>query len=166
MSLASVGSVVVMSTNVWPGRAAGSNPLPPKYTSRTSAGKPTMVKTISDCSLMARGESTHLAPRSTSDCALAFVRVLTTTGHRFAIKSPHIGPPLTPVPIHTTRGSCWALIVSSRPLVRFLCLSGSLSVYFALFLPTPLVPPSCLRSPCCESAVDGQHVTCDIGRGR
>ena len=57
ISTASDGSLVVMSTSDRARRLPASAPSGPRITVRTSAGKPTMVKTTSDSSATALGES-------------------------------------------------------------------------------------------------------------
>lgn len=76
ISLASAGSVVVKSTSSAPGfRLGRMASSPSRMTRRTSAGKPTMVHTTSDALATSAGESTYVAPASTSGCALLAVRL-------------------------------------------------------------------------------------------
>src|SRR5581483_7260535 len=103
ISRASCGSLVDMSTKIWAGRAAASAPSSPSSVARTSAGKPTMVKTTSEAAATARGESAHAAPRATSGSAFARVRLKTVAAKPLAIRWPHIEAPITPVPIHPRR---------------------------------------------------------------
>ena len=75
ISRASVGSVVVMSTNSVPAFAPARTPCSEKYTSRTSCGNPTIVKTTSDEAATAAGESAQAAPAAISCSAFARVRL-------------------------------------------------------------------------------------------
>ncbi len=80
ISRASDGSLVVMSTRTLPRAAPASVPAGPSTTSRTSSGKPTIVKTTSALCATACGESAHAAPRSSSERARSRVRLNTVMG--------------------------------------------------------------------------------------
>ncbi len=75
ISMASDGSLVVMSTRMLPGFEPARVPSGPSTTSRTSRGKPTIVKTTSLRWATARGLSAHTAPWANSRSALARVRL-------------------------------------------------------------------------------------------
>ena len=79
ISRASEGSLVVMSTSTAPAAAPASAPSAPSTTSRTSCGKPTMVKTTSARAATARGESAHTRRARAAAPARAAVRVKTVT---------------------------------------------------------------------------------------
>jgi hypothetical protein len=64
-----------MSTSTVPDLLPFSAPSSPRKTSRTSFGKPTMAKTMSDCSATALGDFASFAPSSTSGCALSAERL-------------------------------------------------------------------------------------------
>ena len=102
ISIASDGSLVVMSTRTDPAAAPETAPCPPRNTSRTSAGNPTMAKVTSDAAATAAGVSAQVAPAASS--APAFLRVLvwTVIGYPADCRCPHIDVPITPVPIHPT----------------------------------------------------------------
>ena len=88
-----------MSTRTDPSRALTSVPFSPRITSRTSVGKPTMVKTMSDRAATSPGVSAHAAPRSSSASARDRVRENTVTGYPASSRCPHIDEPITPLPI-------------------------------------------------------------------
>ena len=62
ISTASDGSLVVISTRMLPASDPARAPSAPSITSRTSLGKPTIVKTTSEAAATALGVSAHFAP--------------------------------------------------------------------------------------------------------
>lgn len=76
ISTARVGSDVVMSTSIPPGRRRESTP---SVTDLTSDGNPTMVKTTSDWEATSAGELARWAPWSIRDWALEMVRLKTVS---------------------------------------------------------------------------------------
>ncbi len=117
ISRARLGSVVVMSTRMLPFFAPERTPRSPRMTSRTSGGKPTIVNTTSDASATALGESAHAAPLASNAPALSLPRVWTVMPYPFAMRCPHIGPPMTPVPIHPIRVSPGSTVSITIPLL-------------------------------------------------
>ena len=64
-----------MSTMTLPDSEPARAPSSPRMTSRTSLGKPTMLKITSLFSATARGLSAHAAPLARTESAVDFVRV-------------------------------------------------------------------------------------------
>ena len=92
-----------MSTNTIPGRACWTRPASPRYTSDTSRGNPTIVKTTSDSSATRAGESAHRAPRKSRPSAFDRVREKTVSACPLTRRCPAMAAPMTPVPIHPRR---------------------------------------------------------------
>ena len=90
ISMASAGSLVVISTKMLPARLPANVPCRPSTTSRTSAGNPTSVNTTSAASATAFGLSAHFAPAASSGSALARVRLNTVTANPRRNKWPHM----------------------------------------------------------------------------
>src|SRR5262245_16871546 len=121
--MASDGSLVVISARTLPGLVPASSPCGPKTTCRTSAGKPTIEKTISDCSATALGLSAHRAPLAIKGSAFDLVRLVPVMAKPRSIQWPHMLRPITPAPIQPRQvlpGASWASCIGLLSPLRTL----------------------------------------------
>ena len=103
ISTANDGSLVVMSTSTLPASQPARAPSGPSTTSRTSRGKPTMLKITSLRSATDFGVSAQVAPCSRTESAVSRVRVYTVAEKPRSMRWAHMLRPMTPRPIHPMR---------------------------------------------------------------
>src|SRR5215469_7781594 len=115
---ASAASVVLISSQIFPGDSPASTPPAASITSADTAGEGRQVMTTSTASASARGPAAAPAPRLTKAATRRGSRSRTVSATPCRSRLPASWPPTLPRPMNPTRISDMAAPRCARPLLR------------------------------------------------